>query len=186
MANAYYDIAFTEAVKAAQTHQGSRRAYGQAETRFRDNARLSVNEAEFITARDGFYLATVNRDDWPYIQYRGGQPGFVKVLDETHLAYADLRGNRQYITTGNVHDNPRTALFFMDYASQQRLKLFAETRAIAIADAGDLADQLGLGSQSKAVERIMLLTVKAFDWNCSQHITPRFTLEEFAESRAVS
>ena len=178
MANPYFDIAFTEAVKAEQIKRGSRHAYANAETRDRGNDRLGPNEAEFIRARDSFYLSTVNNDGWPYIQFRGGPAGFVKVLDDKHLVFADLRGNRQYVSTGNVAVNPRVALFFMDYANQQRLKLYATAKTVPIAEAADLIARMGKLDGSSPIERVMLLDVEAFDWNCPQHITPRFTVEE--------
>jgi len=180
MSNPYFSIAFTPSVQSEQSAQGSRRAYANAALRERDNARLGQQEAEFIAARDGFYLATVNEDGWPYIQFRGGLPGFVKVLDKNQLAFADFRGNRQYVSAGNIAAQTRTSLFFMDYANQQRLKVFAEAKTIALAEAGDLVSLLDNGDHSAPVERIVMFTVKAFDWNCPQHITPRYTLQELS------
>jgi predicted pyridoxine 5'-phosphate oxidase superfamily flavin-nucleotide-binding protein len=178
MTNPYFDIAFTETVKEEQRRQGSRHAYANAETRDRGNDRLGPNEAEFIQARDGFYLATVNNDGWPYIQFRGGPAGFVKVLDDKYLAFADLRGNRQYVSTGNVAANPRVAMFFMDYANQQRLKLYAKASVVQAAEASDIISKMGVVDTSSPTERVLLLEVQAFDWNCPQHITPRFTIDE--------
>ena len=178
MANPYFDIAFTDTVKAEQIKQGSRHAYANAEIRDRGNDRLGPNEVEFIQARDGFYLATVNNDGWPYIQFRGGPAGFIKVLDEKQLAFADLRGNRQYVSTGNLAVNARTSLFFMDYANQRRLKLYATASVVPIDAAADLVARMGALDSSSPIERVMLLEVAAFDWNCPQHITPRYTVDE--------
>ncbi|MBI3716176.1 MAG: pyridoxamine 5'-phosphate oxidase family protein [Betaproteobacteria bacterium] len=180
MANPYFSIAFTPSVQREQSRQGSRRAYANAELRDRDNAHLGPQEAEFIAARDGFYLATVNEDGWPYIQFRGGPPGFVKVLDDTRLAFADFRGNRQYLSAGNIAAQSKTSLFFMDYANQRRLKVFAEAKAIPLAEAGELTRLVDTGDDSASVERIVIFAVKAFDWNCPQHITPRYTIEEIS------
>ncbi len=181
MTNTYFEIAFTEAVKAEQQRQGSRRAYANAESRSRDNARFGPYETEFIKARDGFYLATVNGDGWPYIQFRGGPAGFIKVLDDKHLAFADLRGNRQYVSTGNVAANPRIGLFFMDYANQQRLKVYATATTLPADLAADTLSRMGELDTSSPIERVMVLEIQAFDWNCPQHITPRYTVDEIRQ-----
>ena len=140
---------------------------------------LGPQERDFVTRRDGFYMATVSETGWPYIQYRGGNPGFLRVLDERTLGFADLRGNRQYITTGNLQHDDRVALFLMDYAHQARLKILARAEIHeGDAAATDLINRLRDPEEKAPVERAVLLHLQAFDWNCQQHITPRFTQKE--------
>ncbi|MBM7322089.1 pyridoxamine 5'-phosphate oxidase family protein, partial [Agrobacterium sp. S2] len=132
---------------------------------------------------DGFYLASVSETGWPYVQYRGGPAGFLTVLEPALLGFGDFRGNRQYITTGNVTANDRVSLFLMDYAHRQRLKIFGRIRIIDAADDPSLAERLTMPDYSARVERLVLIGVEAFDWNCPQHITPRFTLAELQRWR---
>ena len=178
MTHRHSEILFTDAVRAAQERFGSReqgerlRAHGQA------NDTLTDAEREFIRARDGFYLASVSESGWPYVQFRGGPAGFVRALDAKTLAYPDFRGNRQYISTGNMEHDGRVALLFMDYARPARLKLLGRARIIDAAQAPELARQLQLPDYPARVERVVLIAVEAFDWNCPQHITPRYTAEE--------
>jgi hypothetical protein len=180
MTTRFHAIAFTPAVKAAQDANGSRRAYARQEGQPSEPDRLTASEAAFIAARDSFYLATVSETGWPYVQHRGGAPGFVKVLDNRLLGIADFRGNRQYVSLGNLaHDN-RAALFFMDYPRQARLKLLARVRTVDLAARPDLAAALVDKGHRATVERGLLFEIEAFDWNCSQHITPRYTVEEVA------
>jgi hypothetical protein len=182
MGNRFAEIAFTPAVKAQQEAYGSRASYA----RFSDgepwNDRLGPKEIDFIAARDGFYLASVSETGWPYVQFRGGAPGFLRVLDERTLAWADFRGNRQYVSVGNVTGNYRVSLFLMDYANRRRLKILgrAEIRRLG-ADEG-LASRLALPGYKAVVERAVLVRIAGFDWNCSQHITPRFTLDEIEQA----
>jgi uncharacterized protein len=180
MARSYYEIAFTPSVKAAQEHYGSRLQYARAGTTVPGDAGMGEAEAAFITARDGFYLASVGETGWPYLQFRGGPPGFVRVLDATTLAYADFRGNRQYISVGNTAAEDRVALFFMDYANRRRLKVMARARFAEPGEEPVLAELVALPGYRARVERIAILRVEAFDWNCPQHITPRFTESEIA------
>ena len=177
MPNPFAKIAFTESVKHAQEHYGVRRANERLENLDRLNE-LTRNEALFISERDGFYLATVGEQGQPYVQFRGGPKGFLKVLDETTLGYADFRGNLQYISVGNLAKNNRAAIFLMDYPNQTRLKIFAEIEIIDAADDPNLIARLTMPEYQAKVERAMVLNVTAYDWNCPQHITPRFTLEE--------
>ncbi|TDJ78996.1 MAG: pyridoxamine 5-phosphate oxidase [Planctomycetota bacterium] len=179
MPRRYTDITFTDSVKAVQTHFGTRATAAKIEAWDIDDEHLSAREKSFIVERDSFYMATVNADGWPYLQYRGGPRGFLKVLDETTLGYADFRGNKQYISTGNLEGNDRVALFFMDYPNRKRLKLMARTEVFDAADRPELLAQLEDSSYSARVERIVLFHVVAFDWNCPQHITPRFTESEW-------
>lgn len=180
MAKNYAEIAFTPSVKAEQQKRGSRRQYERMEKMAR-GTELTFSEADFILQRDGFYLATVGEDGQPYVQFRGGAAGFLKVLDSKTLAYADFRGNLQYISVGNLSKNNRAALILMDYANRQRLKIFARVEVAEAADAPELMAKLENPDYPARVERAMILRVEAFDWNCPQHITPRFTIEEIKE-----
>ncbi|HEX8250360.1 MAG TPA: pyridoxamine 5'-phosphate oxidase family protein, partial [Pyrinomonadaceae bacterium] len=142
------------------------------------NAILSDAEIDFIEQRDGFYMGSAGDGGQPYIQFRGGQRGFLKALDEKTLGFADFRGNRQYISAGNLSGNKKVALFLMDYANRRRLKILAEAEVKDAAEAPELTEKLRDENYDAKIERVMLLHVKAFDWNCPQHITPRYTLEE--------
>lgn len=183
MAKNFAEIAFTESVKAQQKKYGSRRSYARMEQMARGNE-LSENEAEFIAERDGFYLSTVGENGYPYVQFRGGPKGFLKVLDARTLAYADFRGNMQYVSVGNLTRNDKAALILMDYARRQRLKIYARIEVIEAKDNPELIAQLQDASYDAQVERAMVLRLEAFDWNCPQHITERFTIEEIRELNA--
>lgn len=178
MAHRFLELVNTPSVKAAQARHGSRTAYSRHETGPATHDTLSPAEAAFIAARDSFYLATVSETGWPYIQHRGGPRGFLKVLDPHTLGFADYRGNRQYITLGNTAVDPRVALFLMDYPNQRRLKLLGRMAEHAPAEAPDLAAQLIGAHHPDRTERLFTIQVEAFDWNCPQHITPRFTEAE--------
>lgn len=189
MIHKYLQIASTPAVKAAREHYGSAAQYAKLDgTLGADgpvrNDRLGLPEAEFISARDGLYLATVSETGWPYVQFRGGPPGFLRVMDEHTLGYADFRGNRQYVSIGNVAGDDRVSLFLMDYAHQRRLKIFGRMRVVDARDDPALAEKLAIADYPGRVERAVLINVEAFDWNCPQHITPRFTEAEIAEALA--
>ncbi len=183
MAKNFAEIAFTESVKAQQTKYGSRRSYARMEQMTRGNE-ITENEAEFIAERDGFYLATVGESGFPYVQFRGGPKGFLKVLDARTLAYADFRGNMQYVSVGNLTRNDKAALILMDYARRQRLKIYARIEVIEAKDNPELIAQLQDASYDAQVERAMVLHLEAFDWNCPQHITERFTIEEIQQLNA--
>lgn len=172
MPHAFAEIAFTPRVRAEQERLGSRDAYARFDAGERHHDRLGPDEAAFIGARDSVYMATVGATGWPYIQHRGGPEGFVRVLDETTLGFADYRGNRQYVSLGNIADDDRVAFFFMDYANRARLKLLGRMRATE--DPALLA-RLAVPGYPARVERGFLIEVAGFDWNCPQHITPRFT-----------
>lgn len=170
------DIGFSPTVKAFQEKQGSRSSYQRmAESR---DWQVDISEylAEFVRQRDSFYLATVNAEGQPYIQHRGGPKGFLKVLDKNTLGFAEFSGNRQYISTGNILDNPKVSMFLMDYPSRRRIKVWGEARFVD-ADHPSLA-QLQDPEYPAKIERAMLITVTAWDVNCPQHITPRYTVEE--------
>ncbi len=177
----YLDIATTPSVAAAQEHYGSATRWGRRRVHGDDAGEvdpLGPPERAFIAERDGFYLASVSETGWPYVQYRGGPAGFLAAIDARTLGFADFRGNRQYITTGNVRANDRVSLFLMDYAHRQRLKIYGRMRIVdATADAA-LAAKLAVPGYAGHIERLVLIAVEAFDWNCPQHITPRFTEAE--------
>ncbi len=176
MSRAYSDIAFTPAVRAMQTRLGSRKSYAAFDTTDDRRDALGDMEAEFIAARDSFYQATVGENGWPYVQFRGGPAGFLKVLDEKTIAYADFRGNRQYISTGNLLGNDRVSIILMDYANRARLKILGRARLVD--DDLELLAKLESPDYRARVERAVVISVEAYDWNCPQHITPRFTAEE--------
>jgi len=180
MSKEFYEKMFTESVKAAQEHYGTRKAFAriEANSQRREFEGLGDLEKDFIESRDGFYMATVNEDDQPYIQFRGGPPGFLKVLDDKTLGYADFKGNLQYISVGNLAANNKAALFLMDYAQQRRLKMLATIEVEDAADAPELIEKLQMPDYKAKIERAMTLHVEAFDWNCPQHITQRFTIGE--------
>ena len=177
--NRYLDLAFTPTVRAAQSQYDSRRTADRMLHLARNATTLTDRETSFIAERDSFYLGSVSESGWPYVQFRGGPKGFVKALDENTLGYADFGGNRQYISTGNIQADDRVSLFFMDYAHRRRLKMFARARITRAADTPELARVLRDETYDARVERAVLFTVEAFDWNCPQHITPRFTAEEW-------
>ena len=178
MAKAFAEIAFTDSVKELQTRHGSRKAYRKFELDPERGDRLSAREIDFIAKRDSFYMGTVNQSGWPYVQHRGGPKGFLKVLDDRTLAFADFRGNKQYISAGNLQTDDRVALFLMDYPNQQRLKLWARARLVEGDENPELIAKLHDSSYDARVERAVVLTIEAFDWNCPQHITPRFSQAE--------
>lgn len=184
MGHKYAELAFTPTVRKTQDDLGSRKAYAGHDEGEEHHSRLSQQEADFIHARDSFYMATVGETGWPYIQHRGGPPGFVHVVDETTIGFPDFRGNRQYITVGNLKTEDRVSLFFMDYPHQARLKVLGKARiAPAEGEPALLARFSELQYRAK-IERVMLITIHAFDWNCSQHIMPRFTPHEIAAAIA--
>jgi predicted pyridoxine 5'-phosphate oxidase superfamily flavin-nucleotide-binding protein len=178
MSHKFFDLTFTTSVKAAQEKYGSRRNYARLEGGKPDFYGLGDAEQDFIERRDGFYMATVNAEGQPYIQFRGGPPGFLKILDDTTLGFADFRGNLQYISIGNLSENKKAALFLMDYASQTRLKILATVEVKDAKDAPELMEKLIVPGYKAKIERAIVLHVEAFDWNCPQHITPRYTIDE--------
>ena len=180
MPRRYTALTFTDSVKRAQEHYGTRRQGAELEAMDWPDDRLSDREVAFVSQRDGFYVASVSESGWPYLQFRGGPSGFVKVLDERTLAFADFRGNLQYITIGNVKHDDRVALFFMDYANRRRLKVMARAEVFDAHERPDLIGQLEDPNYKARVERAVLYHVEAFDWNCPQHISPRWTADELA------
>jgi predicted pyridoxine 5'-phosphate oxidase superfamily flavin-nucleotide-binding protein len=185
MTHRFARIAFTDAVKAAQECHGSRATYRRLEARGDAPDELGPAEDEFVARRDSFYMATVSETGWPYVQHRGGPPGFLQVLGPRTLGFADFRGNVQYVTLGNATKNDRVALILMDYANRRRLKILGRLRAVEAAEADpELLHRVESADYRARVERVMLIEVEAFDWNCPQHITPRYTEAEVEERMA--
>jgi hypothetical protein len=184
MPHTFANTLFTEPVKELQARNGSRESYERLARSGAAEQSLGPDELEFISARDSFYIATVTPDGWPYVQHRGGPAGFLAVLDEQTLSFADYAGNKQYISTGNLTVNDRVALFLMDYPHQARLKIIGHARFVdrTSLDYPALAGRLPVEPGAR-VDRIFVIQVVGFDWNCSQHITPRYSAEEL---RAIS
>lgn len=172
----YADLMFTKAVEAEQEAIGSKGAYDRRYEAKRDEP-LGENEVEFLTTRNSIYIASVNSDGWPYVQHRGGPRGFVQVLDDRTIAFADYRGNRQLITKGNLKGCDRVSIFAMDYPRKARLKLLGHAQLLDAADAQDILPKLQTEGQGR-IERAMVIRIAAFDWNCPQFITPRFDAQE--------
>jgi ferredoxin-NADP reductase/predicted pyridoxine 5'-phosphate oxidase superfamily flavin-nucleotide-binding protein len=181
MARAFAKIAFTPNVQAVQTRMGSRDAYRTVELGATEAVTLSSDEVDFISERDSFYQGTVSENGWPYVQHRGGPTGFLKVLGPQTIGYADFSGNRQYISVGNLVGDDRVSLFLMDYPGQRRLKIWGRARLIDEATEPDLVARLESPSYRAPVERGVVITVEALDWNCPKHITPRFTEHQVKE-----
>lgn len=179
----YATIAFSEASKKLQERAGSRMNYARMEKQGDHNV-LSENEIDYIAQRDSFYLASVGENGFPYVQFRGGPAGFLKVLDDKRLGFIDFRGNMQFISVGNVTKNNKVALILMDYAAKARLKIFAEAELVELKENPELFQLLNLSDYKFRPERMMILHVKAFNWNCQQHITPRYTEKEIEEAFA--
>lgn len=177
MRDVYARTMFSDAAKKLQDRAGSRKQYERMANSEHFEHGLGEFEKEFIEARDSFYMATVTPDGWPYIQHRGGPAGFLRVLDERTLAFADYSGNKQYISAGNLSGNDRISLFLMDYPRQARLKVIGHARVLKAGDDPQIEARL-MTEQGVKVEGVIVIDVVGFDWNCSQHITPRFTEEE--------
>jgi uncharacterized protein len=173
----FLDTIARPSVRAAQAANGSGGLWDNFTGR-RIFDHFTDNEAAFIAERDSFYMATVSENGWPYVQHRGGPRGFLKVLDEKTLAFADFRGNRQYISLGNITANDRVALILVDYPNRARLKILAHMEARDLGTDPELAERLALPGYKGKVERAFVLHLETFDWNCSQHITPRFTMAD--------
>lgn len=176
MAQAFYEMMFTEAVRQMQDAQGTSRMYArQMSDAAPRKDKLGLDEKHFLSLRDGFYQATVTETGWPYVQFRGGPRGFLKVLDYKTIAYADFRGNRQYISDGNLKNNDRIAIIAVDYPNSARIKILGRAR---LSDDADLIETLRDETYRGYVERAVVIDVDAFDWNCPQHLPRRLTMEE--------
>jgi uncharacterized protein len=183
MSKHYPSIAFTDEVQAIQHRYGSDMFYGRKRRAGQEapgTDPLTDNERDFLAARDGFYLATVSATGWPYVQYRGGPAGFVRVVDEHTIGWADFQGNLQYISTGNVTGDDRVAIIALDYPQRARLKIFGHARIVTVDEDPDLVTGLADVSYDAVLERAVLVDVVAFDWNCQQHIVPRYTDADLA------
>ena len=187
MAHRFAELTFTPEVRAAQERYGSGAVGARLLAAPDAQDRLGPQEIAYLAERDHFHLATVGSDGWPYVQFRGGPAGFVRVLDERTIGWADLRGNRQYISTGNLDPagGARVAMIFMDHADPSRIKLLGTARVVDAADDPELAARLAVPGERGKVERSVLVTVEGYAWNCPQHITPRFTAEEIERAMAA-
>jgi predicted pyridoxine 5'-phosphate oxidase superfamily flavin-nucleotide-binding protein len=179
MGHKFAELAFTPSVRELQETLGSRDNYAAMEGGPDFNNVLGEQEAAFIAARDSFYVASVSETGWPYVQHRGGPVGFVRILDPQTIGFVDFRGNRQYISAGNVRRDDRVALFFMDYPNKRRLKVLGRARLID--SSSEQLAKLRLSGYRGLVERGFVIHVEAFDWNCPQHITPRYSEAEIKQ-----
>lgn len=175
MAERYREMVSTPAVLEAQQHYFGKARVPAAASQ---DDRLTPEEAMFIATRDSFYMASVAETGWPYLQHRGGPPGFLKVLSPSELAFADFRGNRQMLSTGNVSVNDRVSLFLMDYPNKERLKIMGHAKVLDAREHRDLVKKVAPPEMTALTERVFVIQVVSFDWNCPQYITPRFTAEE--------
>ena len=184
MARAFADIAFTPSVRMIQKQFGSADGYAKfLGPDAQSGNRIGPREAEFIAHVDGFFQASISETGWPYVQFRGGGSGFVKVLDDQTIAYADYRGNRQYISAGNLSQSARISLIAVDYPTQRRLKLWGEAELVDPDTNPELLARIYDGKET--VERIVKIRISALDWNCPRHIPRRFTLDELEPQLAV-
>ena len=177
----FLDIAVTPSVRAVQAKVGADHIW-QDFKGHREFDRFTENETAFIADRDSFYMATVSETGWPYVQHRGGPRGFLKLVDDRTIAFADYRGNRQYISTGNLAADDRACLFLMDYSHRARLKIYAHVETLAFGAEPALTELVTVPGYKAKLERIFRLHLATFDWNCPQHITPRFTEQEVTEA----
>lgn len=184
MARNFGSLVFTPVVKALQEKYGSRRQYARMEAGGARPDRLGPDETEFIAERDSFYMATVGSTGWPYVQHRGGAKGFLKVIDEQTIAFADFRGNKQFISTGNLGTDNRVAIIMVDYPRQVRLKILGRAEVFEGERAREWIERLTEPGYKAVIERAYVIKVEGFDWNCPQHITPRFTAEQIQEALA--
>ncbi len=182
MGNKFTQTLFTENIKKIQTQQGSRKNYERSEQGEDYHHLLTENEIEFIQSRDSFYMSTIGSNDWPYIQHRGGEKGFVRVLNQKQIVFPDYRGNKQYISVGNLTGNDKIALFFMDYPSRTRLKMIGTTKIVDPKSDAELFNSFSFNENSNRIERAFLIDVVGYDWNCPQFITPRWTEAEIKQA----
>lgn len=181
MARNFASLAFSDQVKALQEKHGSRASYERMEKRT-IVAGLTEFEVDFIAKRDSFYMASIGEQGYPYIQHRGGPKGFLRAIDTNTIGFIDFSGNKQYITVGNLATHTNVSLFLMDYPARARLKIYAKAEVVELADRPELIKTLSSPEYQAKPERIMLLHIEAYDWNCPQHISPRFTAEEIEEA----
>ena len=184
MAHNFGSLVFTPVIKTLQEQHGSRRQYAKMAGSGSESDRLGEQESEFIAERDSFYMASVGETGWPYVQHRGGPKGFLKVIDERTIAFADFGGNKQFVSTGNLMTDNRVALIMVDYPHQARLKILGRAEILAGEKAREWIGRLRDPEYKAVVERAFVIRVEAFDWNCPQHITPRFTEDEIRQALA--
>jgi hypothetical protein len=178
MAYSFGSLVFTPVIKALQERYGSRRQYARREASAFAPDGLGPQEMEFLAGRDSFYMASTGATGWPYVQHRGGPKGFLKAIDEHTVAFADFRGNKQFVSTGNLMTDDRVALIFVDYPRQARLKILGHVKILEGAEAEGWTAKLRNADYDAVIERVFVIHVDTFDWNCPQHITPRYTQEE--------
>jgi predicted pyridoxine 5'-phosphate oxidase superfamily flavin-nucleotide-binding protein len=178
MAYTFGSLVFTPVIKALQERHGSRRQYARREDAGYSQAGLGPSEVQFLAECDSFYMASIGATGWPYVQHRGGAKGFLKVIEEHTIAFADFRGNKQFISTGNLATDDRVALIMVDYPRQARLKILGRVKIVEGTEAMDWVEKVRDAGYQAVVERVFVIHVEAFDWNCQQHITPRFTQEQ--------
>ena len=181
MAPSFGSLVFTPVVKSLQEKHGSRKLYARMESAQRYEDRIGPDESAFIAERDSFYIASIGAGGWPYVQFRGGPPGFLKVIDDRTIAFADFRGNKQYVSAGNLLTDDRVALILMDYPNQARLKILGHAQILEGTEAEGLLTRVRDPAYKATIERVFQIRVDAFDWNCPQHITPRFTEREIQQ-----
>jgi len=181
MAKNFAEIAFTDAVKKLQEKQGSRKGYERME-KFNVIDGLTEGEMSFVQNRDSFYLASIGVKEFPYVQHRGGPKGFLKVLDSKRLGFIDFAGNKQYVSVGNMATNTNVSLIMIDYPTRTRLKIFARAEVIELKDNPELYESLDLNDYKFRAERMMIFHIEAYDWNCPQHIIPRYTVDDINEA----
>lgn len=184
MAHNFGSLVFTPAIKDLQERHGSRRQYARMEEAVSSHDCLGPQEKEFLAERDSFYMASVGSTGWPYIQHRGGPAGFLKVVDDKTIAFANFGGNKQYISSGNLATDNRVALIFVDYPRQARLKLLGRAEILEGERAREWIERVRHPEYKAAVESVYLVHVEAFDWNCPQHIVPRFTAGQIPDAIA--
>lgn len=184
MAKHFTEFAFTDSVREVQEKYGTRHAYEKMEEKDAFRNVLTWQEKAYIQKRDSFYMASVGENGWPYLQFRGGPKGFLKDLDDNTLGFADFRGNGQYISAGNLLASKKTVLFLMNYPKQQRLKIWAEVDVLHADDHPDLLEKVAMPNYKATIERIFIFKVHAFDWNCPQHISQKYTTDEIKEGIA--
>src|SRR5580704_12979934 len=178
MAYTFGSLVFTPVVQALQERYGSRRQYARREASGVGQDGLGEFEREFLKGCDSFYMASVGATGWPYVQHRGGPKGFLKIIDEHTIAFADFRGNKQFVSTGNLMTDDRVAFIMVDYPRQARLKILGRVKIVVGTEAKEWVEKVRDPIYDAVVERVFVIHVEAFDWNCQQHITPRFTAEQ--------
>ncbi|PBJ10164.1 pyridoxamine 5'-phosphate oxidase family protein [Flavobacterium sp. ACN6] len=176
----YQELAFSDAIKEIQEKKGSRTSYARMEKMSYTDG-LTDQEMAFIESQDSFYMASYGENEYPYIQHRGGPQGFVKIIDANIIGIVDFVGNRQYISVGNISKNPRVAIIMVSYPQRARLKIYAEAEILTVEGNADLYEKLKPEEYKFKPEQMMIFKIKAYDWNCPQHITPRYTIAEIKE-----